>query len=78
MSKKVKVDKNQAKDVETKPTLPKPDYRQALQFIDNVVALSPVNRQAHIQAQQALVQLGNAVTELEILRKKQLDNPEPK
>ena len=69
MSKKVKAKKNLATDVETPqlPVIPRqqPNYRQALQFIDSIVAMAPVSRQAHIQVQQALQQLSGAISELE-------------
>lgn len=72
MGKKPKATKNLAKDVET-PQLPitprqQPNHRQALQFLDSVVAMSPVNRQAHIQAQSAMQQLSGAIAELEKLK----------
>lgn len=61
-----KTSKNLAKDIETKPPL---NYQGALQFLDGAVSMSPLNRQAHIQAQQAVQQLGQALTELERLKK---------
>lgn len=69
---KIKAKKNLAKAVET-PQLPRriqqqANHRQALQFLDSIVALSPVSRQAHIQAQQALQQIGGAVDELAKLK----------
>lgn len=70
---KIRARKNQAKDVETPqlPTVPKqqPNHCQALQFLDSIVAMAPVSRQAHIQAQQALQQLSGAIAELERLKK---------
>lgn len=73
MSKRPKASNNKAENVETPqlPTAPRqqPNHRQALQFLDSVVAMSPVNRQAHIQAQQAMQQLSGAIAELEKLKK---------
>lgn len=70
---KPKASKNKAKDVETPqlPTVPRqsPNYRQTLQFIDSIVAMAPVSRQAHIQVQQALQQISGAIAKLEKLKK---------
>lgn len=75
MSKKPKATRNKAENIETKPVPPiptpprqPPNHRQALQFLDNIVAMAPVSRQAHIQAQQALQQLSEAIGELERLK----------
>ncbi len=65
-NKKPKPSKNKAKDVETPPRL---NYQGALQFLDGAVSMSPLNRQAHVQAQQAIQQLGQALAELERLKK---------
>lgn len=69
---KVKASKNKASDVETPqlPTAPRqqPNHRQALQFLDQVCGLAPVNRQTHIQVQQSLQQLSGAIIELEKLK----------
>lgn len=62
---KPKASENEAKDVET----PQLNYQGALQFLDGVASLSPLNRQQHIQVQQAVQQLGRALTELEQLKK---------
>ena len=64
---KIKANQNKAKQIETRP--PQLNYRTALQYLDNIVALAPVSRQGHIQAQQALQQLSGALTELEQLKK---------
>ena len=70
MSKKVKATKNLAKDVKPKLAKPQnPNHRTALQYLDNIVSLAPISRQGHIQAQQALQQLGGAITELELRKK---------
>ena len=66
MEEKPNVTKNKAKDVETPPRL---NYQGALQFLDGAVSMSPLNRQAHIQAQAAVQQLGQALIELEQLKK---------
>lgn len=73
--KKPKASRNKAKDVETKPVPPiamprrqQINNRQALQFLDSIIALAPVSRQNHIQAQQALQQIGRVVSELEQLK----------
>jgi hypothetical protein len=68
MSKKPKASKNKAKDV-VKPPRRQPNHQEALNFIDGVVAQSPVSRQTHIAAQQALRQLGGAIAELQQLKK---------
>jgi len=60
---KIKSALNKARNVETKP-----NYMADLQFLDNMVALSPVSRQAHVQAQQALRSLSGAVMELDKLK----------
>jgi len=69
---RIKASQNKAKRIET-PQLPRKvqqqaNHRQALRFLDNVAALSPVSRQTHIQAQQALQQIGAAVDELARLK----------
>lgn len=73
---KVLASQNKAENVETRPPppiVPSPrqrvDNRQAVQFIDSIVALSPVSRQTHIQVQQALQQISGAIGELEQLKK---------
>ncbi len=69
MSKKLKAKLNKAKDVETKP-MPRQqqNHLQALQFIDQCVAMAPLGRTQHVQAQQALQQLSGALGELERLK----------
>ena len=66
-NRRVKSTANLAKTIETR----RPSHQQALQFLDNIVAMAPVNRDKHILAQQALKQLGGAITELEALKKGQ-------
>lgn len=69
---KIRVAKNKAKNVETPqlPAMPRQqaNHRQVLQFLDSIVAMAPVSRQAHIQAQGALQQLSGAIAELEKLK----------
>ena len=84
MSKKPKPSRNKAKDVEKKPVPPiaplprqQTDNQTALQFLDGVIALSPVNRQTHIQAQAALQQIERAIAELEQLKKKKVNGVQP-
>ena len=60
---KIKPTLNTAKAVETKP-----NYMADLQFLDNLVSLSPVSRQAHVNAQQALRNLSGAIAELNKLK----------
>ena len=67
---KPKATKNKAKDVETPPQL---NYQGALQFLDSAASMSPLNRQQHIQAQQAVQQLSQALAELEQLKKEKND-----
>lgn len=74
MKNKPKSRRNLAKHVETSPPItPRPrqmvDNKTALQFLDSLIALAPVNRQTHIQAQQALTQISGALQELETLKK---------
>lgn len=65
---KFKPSKNKAKDTEIPQQQP-PNHQQALQFIDDIVALAPVSRREHIQVQQALRQIGGAIGELAELKK---------
>ena len=74
MKPKFKASKNKAKDVQTPQQQP-PNHQQALQFIDDIVALAPVSRREHIQAQQALRQIGGAIDELAELKKKKDEVP---
>lgn len=71
--KRPKSRRNLAKDAETPPIMPQPrqqaNNQTALQFLDSIIALAPVSRQTHIQAQQALGQIGKALNELETLKK---------
>jgi hypothetical protein len=69
MAKKPKPSENKAKDVET----PRLNHQGALQFLDIAVSMSPLTRQQHVQAQQAVQQLDAALVELEQLKK-----PKPK
>jgi len=64
--------RNLAKDVETK----QPSNKSALQFLDSIIALAPVNRQTHFQGQQALAQISRALIELETLKKEKTDGKE--
>ena len=45
-----------------------PDYRKALEYLDNIASLAPVSRQGHVQAQEASQQLSGAIAELEQLK----------
>lgn len=72
MNKRPKASRNKAKDTGTKPippTMARPrqqiNNQQAFEFIDNMIALAPVSRQMHIQAQQAIQQIGGALKRLD-------------
>lgn len=53
--KRFKPTKNKAKTIEKNPN------DQALQLIDAFVSIAPLNRQQHIQAQQAIAQIHAAL-----------------
>ena len=56
---KIKARQNLAQNTEqTNP-------QQLLQFLDNIVAMAPVTRQVHFQAQQAIQQLSVALKRLD-------------
>ena len=64
--------KNSKKKTPVKPSpqpIP-PNYRVALEYLDKLVALAPVSRQGHIQAQQALSQLSGLIVKVEQLEAK--------
>lgn len=66
MNNKPKSGRNLAKNVETRPQpRQQADNKTALQFLDSIISLSPVNRQTHVQAQQALQQIDGALKRLD-------------
>lgn len=68
---KIKAKQNLAQNTE------QANPQQLLQFLDNIVAMAPVNRQVHVQAQQAIQRLNGALGELDKLQKEKHEWQKP-